>query len=166
MRRRVFDPNVLREAILELWSGTKHYTSAEIGEKVGVSKNSVIGIVARARAAGDRRAVFRGDASPLVSKKKTYPPPHEKRIKLRRKEPDAIPRPSPRLVPLPNVKTLFNIGWLECHYPLDSVTRDGFQIYCGADASEIFKKHKRSYCIEHHGRMYYKARNHVEKSDA
>lgn len=166
MRRRVFDPNVLREAILELWSGTKHYTSAEIGEKVGVSKNSVIGIVARARAAGDRRAVFRGDASPLISKKKTYPPPHEKRVKIRSKEPDAIPRPSPRLVPLPNVKTLFNIGWLECHYPLDSVTRDGFQIYCGADASEIFKKHKRSYCIEHHGRMYYKARNHVEKSNA
>lgn len=166
MRRRRFDPAVLRDAILELWSGDKHYTSAEIGEKLGVSKNSVIGIVARARAAGDRRAVFRGDASPLVSKKKTYPPPHEKRVRIKRKDSDAAPQPSPRLVPSLNVKTLFNIGFLECHYPLDSMTRDGFQIYCGADASEIFKKHKRSYCVEHHGRMYYKARNHVEKSDA
>jgi hypothetical protein len=166
MRRAFLSPDEKREAILELWSGEKHYTSAEIGEKLGISKNSVVGIVNRARAAGDRRAVFRGDASPLANKSKNYPPkpPHEKRIKLRRKGFDMTP--SPRLVPAQNVKTVFNIGFLECHYPIDSMTRDGFQIYCGEDASEIFKKHKRSYCVEHHKRMYYKPKNYVEKSNA
>jgi hypothetical protein len=149
-----------RDAILELWSGDKHYSSTEIGEFLGISKNSVIGIVNRARGEGDRRAVSRAAGSPLANKSSTYPPKPkvtDKRIGLRRKgfeEPARTPVPSK-----PEVKTLFNIGMLECHYPLNYMTSDGFQIYCGADARETYAKHKRAYCTEHHGRMYYKSRN-------
>jgi hypothetical protein len=158
MRRRplTMTPHEKREAILELWSGAKHYSSSEIGQLLGISKNSVVGIVNRARADGDRRAVARVAGSPLAARVKTYPPKPERRMPLRRKGFETPPRP---VIAKPEVKTVFNIGLLECHYPLDYTTSDGFQVYCGADASEIFAKRKRSYCVEHHGRMYYKARS-------
>lgn len=160
MRRRplTMTPHEKREAILELWSGAKHYSSSEIGQLLGISKNSVVGIVNRARKEGDRRAVARVAGSPLAIKTTSYPPKprvSDKRVKIRRKPVD-----EPRSVtPKAEVKTVFNIGMLECHYPLDYTTSDGFQVYCGADASEIFKKHSRAYCVEHHKRMYYKARS-------
>lgn len=159
MRRTFLSPDEKREAILELWSGAKHYSSSEIGQLLGISKNSVVGIVNRARRDGDRRAVMRGaPASPLATKTTSYPPKPkltDKRVSIRRKGFEEPPRP---VTQRPSVKTVFNIGMLECHYPLDYTTSDGFQVYCGADASEIFKKHSRAYCVEHHGRMYYKAR--------
>lgn len=159
MRRVFLSSDDKREAILKLWSGPTHYTSAQIGDLLGISKNSVVGIVNRARRDGDRRAVMRGaPASPLATKTTSYPPKPkltDKRVRLRRKGFEEPPRP---VTKKHEAKTVFNIGLLECHYPLDYTTSDGFQIYCGADASEIFAKRKRSYCVEHHGRMYYKAK--------
>lgn len=151
-------PQEKRDAILELWSGAKYYSSSDIGQLLGISKNSVVGIVNRARKEGDRRAVARVAGSPLAIKTTSYPPKprvSDKRVRIKRKPVDEPPR---SVTPKAEVKTVFNIGMLECHYPLDYMTRDGFQVYCGADASEIFKKHSRAYCVEHHGRMYYKAR--------
>ena len=126
-----------------------------------------MGIVNRARKEGDRRAVAHVAGSPLAIKTTSYPPKprvSDKRVRVRRKPVDEPPR---SVTPKAEVKTVFNIGMLECHYPLDYTTSVGFQVYCGADASEVFKKNKRAYCVEHHGRMYYKPKRSepVEKKE-
>jgi hypothetical protein len=58
---KVTDYEHLRGHVLNLWSGFHGplYTSSEIAAELNITRNKVIGIVTRARANGDVRAVVR-----------------------------------------------------------------------------------------------------------
>lgn len=174
--------NDLKERVLNMWSGFfgPPYSSSEIGAELGVTRNKVIGIVNRARAKGDQRAVFRGPPPALRLERRParkdpphFVPPttHDKPVSDSDPVNDLSDNLTDTKQPPPmlsaafcfstnnKAKTLFNIGLYECHYPLESVTNDGFRMYCGRDARDVFLKKKKSYCAEHYGRMfYYKAK--------
>lgn len=171
----------LRGRILNMWSGFwgRLYTSTEIAAEFNTTRNKVIGIVMRARIQGDRRAVVR---APAPRRKKARPDARNGEgafvpdarngggLSVRPVPPAATAAPPspPRLDPTPlqssavcfsknaKAKTVLNLGYEECHYPLESVTNDGFRIYCGRDASETMRDHQKAYCSEHYSRMFYK----------
>ena len=45
-----------------------------------------------------------------------------------------------------------NIGFLDCHYPLDLRNEKGSRMYCAAP----LKSSKQTYCDEHRAVMFYK----------
>jgi hypothetical protein len=49
-------------------------------------------------------------------------------------------------------KTLMNIGFLECHYPLDLRSKSGFRLYCASPLDHP----KHNYCEEHRAVMFYR----------
>jgi hypothetical protein len=62
-----------RDQILDMWAAGA--TSNAIAAALGVSRNSVIGFVHRARAAGDARAKGRGGIPAMGARKPTAPKP-------------------------------------------------------------------------------------------
>lgn len=151
-----------KDFILDLWSEGVHYSASEIGVKLNVSKNVVIGVVSRARRSGDPRAAFRPGYGPREERKqREVDIVSLSGVKGQR---TAVLHPSveslgrlfePRLENADGPKTLMNTSLLECHYPLESFTPEGHRIYCGKDVGDLFSKKQRSYCAEHHSRMYY-----------
>ena len=174
----------LRGRILNMWSGFHGplYTSTEIAAELKTTRNVVIGIVMRARANGDMRATIRNSAmarkgprikrKPARKGKGAFVPDARNGggLSVRPVPPAAATAPPlpPRLDPTPlqssafcfsknaKAKTVLNLGYEECHYPLESVTNDGFRIYCGLDASETMRDHQKAYCSEHYKRMFYR----------
>tara|TARA_R110000822_G_scaffold117943_4_gene250499 strand:- start:123 stop:647 length:525 start_codon:yes stop_codon:yes gene_type:complete len=159
----------LRGRILNMWSGFHGpiYSSTEIGKEFNVSKNVVIGIVNRARHEGDLRAAYRGPPIKIkINRHVRYEPTlvsKARNARFDRLPPESI---SEQVVSVSSgifcsdrnrkAKTLFNIGFHECHYPTDSVTNDGFRIYCGMDARDTLREKNKAYCAEHYKRMFYK----------
>jgi hypothetical protein len=165
----------LRSRILNMWSGFHGplYTSTEIAAEFNITRNKVIGIVMRARALGDLRAVVRAPAPKVRKIQKVW---MADRTPARNGE-GAFVRPVPPAAATAppaasdfaylqssafcfsknaKAKTVLNLGYDECHYPLESVTNDGFRIYCGLDATETMQAHQKAYCQEHYKRMFYK----------
>lgn len=169
----------MRGRVLNMWSGFNGtaYSSAEIGKELGVTRNVVIGIVSRARANGDPRAVVKGppprprpDRRPARNAPPPFVPPaiHNKSVSESdsvRDLSDDLTEDGPLYPTLSaafcfstnnKAKTVLNIGYYECHYPLESVTNDGFRMYCGRDARDTVRAHQKAYCNEHYKRMFYK----------
>lgn len=169
----------MRGRILNMWSGFHGplYTSTEIAAEFNITRNKVIGIVMRARVLGDLRATVR---APTPRRKKARPDARNGEgafvpdarngggLSVRPVPPAAATAPPPAsdsaylqssafcFSKNAKAKTVFNLGYEECHYPLESVTNDGFRIYCGLDASETMRDHQKAYCQEHYSRMFYR----------
>ena len=169
----------MRGRILNMWSGFHGplYTSTEIAAEFNITRNKVIGIVMRAREGGDLRATVR---IPTPRRKKARPDARNGEgafvpdarngggLSVRPVPPAAATAPPPAsdsaylqssafcFSKNAKAKTVFNLGYEECHYPLESVTNDGFRIYCGLDASETMRDHQKAYCQEHYSRMFYR----------
>ena len=183
-----------RERVLQMWSGVggRSFTSYEISLELGMTRNAVMGLVSRARARGDPRAVVRGSPSMLrdilrvKSARKgeghsVRPPVVEKPVARKGEghsvRPLAVKSPVARkgvehFVCPPveatvsvlsasfvardgEARTVLNIKREECHFPLESATKQGFRVYCGEDARDMMRAHGRAYCREHHERMFY-----------
>ena len=172
---KVTDYEHLRGQVLNLWSGFHGplYTSSEIAAELNITRNKVIGIVTRARALGDMRAVARNPAMARKGRRVKFEPARNgEGVFVRPESPVTVPpplpppEPEPDLVPVQSpafcfsknskARTVLNIGYDECHYPLESVTKDGFRMYCARDARDTIRAHQKAYCREHYERMYYK----------
>lgn len=172
------DYEELRGRILNMWSGFHGplYTSTEIAAEFNITRNKVIGIVTRARAVGDRRAVVRAPVPKVRENRRVkYEPARNEEGAFVRPVSVVKPVAPPAAAAAPpaalgsaylqssafcfsknaKAKTVLNLGYEECHYPLESVTNDGFRIYCGLDASETMQAHQKAYCREHYERMFY-----------
>jgi hypothetical protein len=162
----------LRGRILNMWSGFHGplYTSTEIAAELNTTRNVVIGIVMRARANGDMRAVVRNPAKARKGRRvKQKPARNGEGVFVRPVPPVTVPPPPPPPRPDPTpmqspafcfsknskARTVLNIGYDECHYPLESVTKDGFRMYCARDARDTIRAHQKAYCREHYERMFY-----------
>lgn len=161
----------LRSRILNMWSGFHGplYTSTEIAAEFNITRNVVIGIVMRARALGDLRAVVRAPAPARKRRRVEQEPARNGEGAFVRPVPPAAAATPPAASDFAylqssafcfsknaKAKTVLNLGYDECHYPLESVTNDGFRIYCGLDATETVQAHQKAYCQEHYKRMFYK----------
>ena len=168
---KLTDYEHLRGQVLNLWSGFHGplYTSTEIAAELNITRNKVIGIVTRARALGDMRAVARNPAMARKGRRVKFEPARNGEGVFVRPDPVVTvppPPPEPDLVPVQSpafcfsknskARTVLNIGYDECHYPLESVTKDGFRMYCARDARDTMRAHQKAYCREHYERMYYK----------
>ena len=165
-----------RERVLEMWSGVsgRSFTSYEISVKLGMTRNAVMGLVSRARARGDPRAVVRGSPSMLrdILRVKSARkgeghsvrlPAVEKPVARKGVEHFVCPPVEAKVSVLSasfvardgEARTVLNIKREECHFPLESATKQGFRVYCGEDARDMMRAHGRAYCREHHERMFY-----------
>jgi len=161
----------LRGRILNMWSGFHGplYTSTEIAAELKTTRNKVIGIVMRARANGDMRATIRNSAMARKGRRVKQEPARNGEGAFVRPVPPAAAITPPAASDSAylqssafcfsknaKAKTVLNLGYDECHYPLESVTNDGFRIYCGLDATETVRDHQKAYCPEHYNRMFYR----------
>jgi len=172
------DYEELRGRILNMWSGFwgPLYTSTEIAAELKTTRNVVIGIVMRARANGDMRATIRNSAMARKGRRIKRKPARKGKGVFVRPVSVVEPVAPPAAAAAPpaalgsaylqssafcfsknaKAKTVLNLGYDECHYPLESVTNDGFRIYCGLDATEKMQAHQKAYCREHYERMFYR----------
>jgi hypothetical protein len=161
----------MRGRILNMWSGFHGplYTSTEIAAEFNITRNKVIGIVMRARVLGDLRAVVRNPALARKERRVKQEPARNGEGAFVRPVPPAAATAPPAASDFAylqssafcfsknaKAKTVLNLGYDECHYPLESVTNDGFRIYCGLDATETMQAHQKAYCQEHYKRMFYR----------
>jgi hypothetical protein len=115
------DLDRLRDTLAKGWA--KGLSARQIGEKLGLSRGAVIGLVNRARTHGDDR--FR--SRPIAPK----PPPKVRKLKPvdevgNRKPP---PPPPPRLEP-PKPRVLVDLDWRDCRWPVGAAA-DGRHLMCG-----------------------------------
>jgi hypothetical protein len=161
----------LRGRVLNMWSGFHGplYTSTEIAAEFNITRNKVIGIVMRARLLGDLRATIRNPALARKGRRVKQEPARNGEGAFVRPVPPAAASTPPAASDSAylqssafcfsknaKAKTVLNLGYDECHYPLESVTNDGFRIYCGLDATKTVRDHQKAYCQEHYNRMFYR----------
>ena len=155
------------EAVMQLrafW--TEGHATAEIGRRLGVSKNAVIGKARRLGLPG-RPSPIRGKTTGKTPRKQALPPalgpnlPPPQRPAADRAPP---PRPSPPAIPVPctapappepaapvcsAVSALARpVGHQPCCWPIGHPGRPGFR-FCAADAMP-----RKPYCAEHAGTAY------------
>ena len=143
-----------------LWD--EGHSTAEIGRRLGVSKNAVIGKVHRLDLPGRLSPIRRGASSgprparPIVPKlteimplKACATPPTEQRVAIQ-------PRPTSARLPSPEPRSRLPVGTSPCCWPLGDSGTCGFR-FCD-DAAIVSKP----YCEDHARTAYRKPRRRDE----
>ena len=139
--------NEMKARIIELWQQNK--TGSEIGEELGITRNSVIGAVYRMRRQGHILSSHEENKINVNRKEKKA---QEKQKVLKEKQQRMLDakKPSKENIPMSDLK------YYSCRYIVEEGNYETTK-YCGKRADRC------SYCAEHYRLCYYPARTAVEK---
>lgn len=136
----------MKKRIIELWELGK--SGSEIGDELGITRNSVIGAIYRLRKQGHILSSHENSAkNPINAQKNREKSPVIEKIKE-----------SPPIPQKPRVKgmTMSELKYYSCRYILEEGNYDTTR-YCGERVERC------SYCPEHYSLCYYPARTSLEK---
>lgn len=143
----------LEARILALWK-TGLMSGAQIGAKIGLSRNAVMGAIYRARAAGKivRSRLERPQKTAEAQRPKSAP------TQRLRAKPTPAPAPAkPRGLKMPrvdpNVHSILYLTAWTCRWPIGDPRKDNFR-YCLMQKLDAL----RPYC-DHHAKMHKANRN-------
>lgn len=156
------------ERILDLWvtGAPASAIAAQIGN--GTTKNSVIGIVNRARERHDPRAAARRVRPEMAERTVSRKP---RKIASNRVEPSRpkVVAPAVTVVDIPKMveaikvapphdpvdgHTVLTLGLLQCRWVFNQRNSAGLRLFCG----KPIKDHRTPYCVEHFALVYVRSR--------
>lgn len=150
------------ERLKALWA--EGHSTAEIGRRMGISKNAVVGKAHRLNLSA-RPSPIRRDATPRPAPVPRAPRPLPAPAPMQRLAPAPVPRPMPAAAPQPvaaaPVVRSFpaarpRLGARTCCWPIGEPGTSGFR-FCGAEPMA-----GKPYCMEHAALAYVKPRDRRE----
>ena len=165
------------EKLKKLWE--KGYSAAEIGKKLGFSKNAIVGKVHRLGLANRASPIKSSSGKPASDSKAVSKKPTEKLekpakiVSLKHSKAEPVSRPSAPKAAKPAglkiasnmTKALGGISMLEltsdlCCWPIDDVNSENFH-FCG---KKVFRS--KPYCLEHCAVAYTNSSTPAEEREA
>jgi hypothetical protein len=137
----------MKERIIVLWQQNK--TGSEIGEELGITRNSVIGAIYRLRKQGhilssheENKKNFNKEKKKAVAKQRPLPEKKQRIINAKKPSKENI--------------TMSELKYYSCRYILEEGNYETTK-YCGKHTYSC------SYCKEHYRICYYPARSSIDK---
>lgn len=156
------------ERILDLWvtGASASAIAAQIGN--GTTKNSVIGIVNRARKRDDPRAAARTVRPEMAERTVSRKPRRVASTRVAPYKPKVV-APAVKVVDIPKMveaisvapapdpvdgHTVLTLGLLQCRWVYNQRNPEGLRLFCG----KPIENHRTPYCVEHFALVYVRSR--------